>query len=166
MKIRSAVLATATGILLIVLWMRSAPRDSHWQAPADLIKGFLSAAKEQDYIKARTFFSAHQLTNIAAWNGSFEKWCSRFVGYSQFEVGRTGRGKAGHYWTPVYGVDPHGRRQFLERIYAKRFDGAWSLEFGLSYEAWLALQENEQTSERSDSGSSRQPAEPDAVVNP
>jgi hypothetical protein len=135
-------------IVALVFWGRWVPYDRQWRKPAHLIESFLSAAQKKDYTQTRSLFSSHQLTNIAAWEGSFEVWCDQFAGYSKFEVGPTGPGKAGHYWTEVFGVTPDGRREFVERIYAKRFDGVWSLEYGLNYEAWLELHQSDASAQQ------------------
>jgi hypothetical protein len=126
-----------------VVWLRGVPYDKHWRKPSHLIRSFLGAAQNQDYVQARTFFSDHQITNITAWEGSFDTWCSQFTGYADFELGRTGRGKADHYWTDIFGVAPDGNRKLIERLYSKKSDGVWSLEYGLSYEQWLILHESE-----------------------
>jgi len=133
----------AVVLVAFFFWWRWVPYDRQWRKPAHLIESFLAAAQKKDYTQARTFFSSHQLTNIAAWEGSFEVWCSKFAQYPEFELGRTGTGKGGSYWTPIYGVTPDGRRESVETIYAKRFDGAWSLVYGLSYEQWLILHQSE-----------------------
>ena len=36
------------------------------------------------------------------------------VGDEGISLGRTGTGKGGSYWTPVYGVTPEGRRKPVE----------------------------------------------------
>jgi len=140
--VRVVGIAALTGILLslVVAWLWwIALYDRKWQRPSDLIEGFLASVQNRDHAKARTFFSSHQLTNIAAWEGSFEHWCDQIAAYKSFEVSRTGLGKSGYYWMDVSGTSPDGHRQFVERIYAKRSDGVWSLEYGLSYESWFSL---------------------------
>lgn len=146
MKARRTIKITGIAVALViasVFWMRWVPYDRQWRKPAHLIESFLGVAQTKDYANAKTFFSRHQLTNIAAWEGSFENWCSNFTGYSNFEIGRTGPGKGGYYWTDVFGVTSDGRRKFVERIYAKQLDGRWSLAYGLSYEAWRSVNQSD-----------------------
>lgn len=141
----------------ILFWLRWVPYDKYWRKPSHLIRGFLGAAQKQDYLRAKTFFSDHQITNITAWEGSFDTWCSQFSGYADFELGSTGRGKEGHYWTEIFGVAPNGSRKFVERLYSKKFDGVWSLEYGLSYSTWLALHESEMNAQPGGAAKGSQP---------
>jgi hypothetical protein len=117
--------------IAIVPWMQRVPYDKQWRKPAHVIESFLSSAQKKDYVRARTFFSSAQLTNIADWEGSFDTWCSKFAAYSKFELGPSGPSKGGSYWTAVFGVTPDGRREFVASIYAKQIDGVWSLNYAL-----------------------------------
>ncbi|RYD84906.1 MAG: hypothetical protein EOP84_04160 [Verrucomicrobiaceae bacterium] len=134
----AAVTAVALSLVVAWLWWITL-YDRKLQKPSDLIEDFLFAVQIRDYAEAKTFFSSHQLKNIAAWEGSFEHWCDQFAGYKNLEVDRTGPGKSGHYWTDLSAESPNGHRLVVKRIYAKRFDGVWSLTYGLNYETWLAL---------------------------